>query len=295
VNDLSDAKQLPPDWADDVIKNLLQRKLLLGKICLVLGASDTGKTTFVEILAKHLIQNDLVAIVDVDTGQSHIGPPSTVGWTLIDKQDVDISKLPAKGISFVGDVTPTGHLLQLTSAITQCVELASKAAKVIIIDTPGFIAGPAAQILWWTIQRILRPGLIIAVQKQNELSEILVGMQFTQSHVEVIQLPAELPVKSPGYRKQYRQQQFQRYFKYSIVYSIELKNIAVWANRRPDSDNTLNYLVGLSDSQGLDMAVGLIVNWSNDKNIAAVRAPEIDISLVRCVTIGDVSINIEDE
>ena len=292
MNNASQAKQIPPGWADDIAKNLLERKLLPAQICLVLGASDTGKTTFVETLAKHLVNNGLVAIVDADTGQSHIGPPTTVGWTVIDEPQFNISDLAAKGISFVGDITPTGHLLQLTSAITQCVEQASKAAAVIIIDTPGFIAGSAAQVLWWAVQRILRPGLIIAVQQQNELSEILAGMQYTDAYIEVVKPPAGLPAKSPEHRKQYRQQQFRKYFQNSSVYSIGLKNVAVQVNRRLGSDNTVNYLVGLADSKGLDMAVGLIVDWSKDKNIVKVRATEIDISSVRCVTIGNIAINI---
>ena len=295
MNNASQAKLIPPGWADCLAKNLLERKLLPAQICLVLGASDTGKTALVETLAKHLVKNSLVALVDADTGQSHIGPPTTVGWAMIDKPQFDISNLPAKGISFVGDITPTGHLLQLTSAIAQCVEQASKAAKIIIIDTPGFIAGPAARALWWTIQRILSPGLIIAVQQQNELSEILAGMQYTEAHIEVVKPPACLPAKSPEHRKSYRQQRFREYFQNSFAYSIGLKNVAVRANRRLDYDNTVNYLVGLADLKGLDIAVGLVVDWSKDKNIVKVRAPEIDISSVRCLTIGDVSINLEDE
>jgi polynucleotide 5'-hydroxyl-kinase GRC3/NOL9 len=294
VNSASQSNLIPPGWADCLAKNLLERKLLPAQICLVLGASDTGKTALVETLAKYLVNNGLVALVDADTGQSHIGPPTTVGWAVIDRPHFCISKLPAKGISFVGDITPTGHLLQLTSAITQCVEQASKAAKSIIIDTPGFIAGFAAQALWWTIQRIIRPDLIIAVQQQNELSEILAGMLYADACIEVVKPPADLPAKLPEHRKSYRQQRFREYFQNSSVYSIGLKNVAVRANRHLDYDNTVNYLVGLADSKGLDIAVGLVVDWSKDKNIVKVRAPEIDISSVRCLTIDDVSINLED-
>jgi polynucleotide 5'-kinase involved in rRNA processing len=49
---------------------------------LLLGAADTGKTTLMSALAERLAQRQPVALVDADTGQSHIGPPTTVGWTV---------------------------------------------------------------------------------------------------------------------------------------------------------------------------------------------------------------------
>jgi polynucleotide 5'-kinase involved in rRNA processing len=39
------------------------------KIIMVIGRSDTGKTTFIERLADHLSQKTEVGIVDLDMGQ----------------------------------------------------------------------------------------------------------------------------------------------------------------------------------------------------------------------------------
>ena len=181
------------DWADKIAHQLLSRGLmqtplevrtegppvprgdllLTGQagICLLLGAADTGKTTLAAALAKHAALSRPIGIVDADIGQSHIGPPATVGWALVegpqtqkgafgnpDRPEVDFrvktslfsqtsgtfascygfSRLTVGGIGFVGDVTPVGHLLQLTAAIVQCVRQVSEAAGLMIIDTPGF-------------------------------------------------------------------------------------------------------------------------------------------------------------
>lgn len=47
---------------------------------MVLGGADTGKTTLIEYLADLLANKFSVGIVDCDTGQSHIGPPTTIAW-----------------------------------------------------------------------------------------------------------------------------------------------------------------------------------------------------------------------
>ncbi len=148
------------DWADNIAQEIISQNLIKTGACLILGAADTGKTTLAAALARQLAPSRPVGIVDADIGQSHIGPPTTVGWAVAaNPPPEDLWQLPAAGISFVGDVTPVGHLLQLTAAIIQSVNQASKAAELIIVDTPGFISGPAASALWWTVQRVLNPEL----------------------------------------------------------------------------------------------------------------------------------------
>ena len=72
------------DWAENTAQQILSKDLCKKGICLILGASDTGKTTLAEALTKQLVKKQPVGIVDADIGQSHIGPPTTVGWALVD-------------------------------------------------------------------------------------------------------------------------------------------------------------------------------------------------------------------
>ena len=117
------------DWADKISQQLSSRGLLQKGICLILGGVDTGKTTLASVLAEQLAQDKPISIIDADIGQSHIGPPTTVGWAVVDKPQVDFSKISPLGISFVGDITPVGHLLQLTVAIVQAVRQVSGVAE----------------------------------------------------------------------------------------------------------------------------------------------------------------------
>jgi polynucleotide 5'-hydroxyl-kinase GRC3/NOL9 len=293
------------DWAEKTAEQLLSRDLIQTGICLILGASDTGKTTLAAAFAKRLADRHIVGIVDADIGQSHIGPPATVGWTIIENEQstvlrtpcggqltpFDFSQLPAGGISFVGDITPVGHLLQFTAAILQCVEQASKTATLIIIDTPGFINGSAATALWWDVQRLLQPKLILAVQKNTELSEILVGLQSFDLRIERIKSPPQIPFKSPQQRQKYRKEQFSKYFRDPCIYNISLSKVAVQTGRNLNSDSLTNRLIALRDEKGVDIAIGTITSWQDDKGIAIVKTPKIDINQIRCVVIGDITID----
>jgi polynucleotide 5'-hydroxyl-kinase GRC3/NOL9 len=226
-SELQTNSRLSPDWAEQVTRKLINDRLLKPGICLVLGASDTGKTSLVTSLTKLAASNQPVAVVDADVGQSHIGPPTTVGWAVIQPGQAnftDLSDLPVGGISFVGDVTPARHLLQLTAAIAQCVSRASQTAKFIIIDTPGFILGSAAEALWWQVQRIIKPNLVLAVQRNDEIGHILSGMRRLDLKIESVQCPPQMPLKQPPDRRDYRQAQFEKYFKESRLYEISLRH-----------------------------------------------------------------------
>jgi polynucleotide 5'-hydroxyl-kinase GRC3/NOL9 len=280
---------------------------------LLLGAADTGKTTLMEALVKRLARRRPVALVDADVGQSHIGPPTTVGWTVV-RGSVDApmrksadactgdariaptlprfpaSTYDARGIAFVGDVTPVGHLLQLAAALALCVEQARQAAEVILIDTPGLVAGGAACSLWWTVQRWLRPERIIAIQREDELGELLQGLQADLSAVERVEAPAGLRRKSPEARQEHRRRLFEEYFRDAAAHTLSLKGLAVRSTQRMTPDSVLGRIVSLTDAAGQDLAIGVIERWQPRRAQMTIRAPRLDMQRVRCVTLGDVRI-----
>ena len=302
------------DWPDKTAQQLLDRGLLSAKgggICLILGAVDTGKTTLAIALAKRLATTAAggVGIIDADVGQSHIGPPATVGWAVIDNPQVEMSQLPVAGIAFVGDVTPVGHLLQMTAGIAQGATALSTVTKLIIIDTPGLMRGPAAAALWWTVYQIIKPALILAVQRSDELSDILVGLKTFSCRLEQIRCPLDIPVKSSPERRRYRQDQFDRYFRDSCHYNINITEVAVQARcplrvGEPRVEGGAKYfacgftaglvnrLVSLRDEKGGDVAIGVITDLQQEGKIIVVKAPPLDVGQVRCLAVGDIAADI---
>jgi polynucleotide 5'-hydroxyl-kinase GRC3/NOL9 len=282
---------MSPDWADTTAQQLISRGLLPAGICLLLGGIDTGKTTLALALAERLAENQRVGLVDADIGQSHIGPPTTVGWTVVDSPQADFSQLPTLGLSFVGHVTPVGHLLQLTAGLVQGVQHLSKLTELIIIDTPGFVAGPAAAALWWAIQQTVKPASILAVHRTDELMHILDGLRSFDCHLEEIACPADIRMKSPERRRKHRQRQFARYFGDSSTYEVNLSDVTVQSRGGQRGDLTAR-AVGLRDGKGNDLAIGMIDSVQESGAAVAIRAPQLDIRQVRCLVIGDVTVDI---
>jgi polynucleotide 5'-hydroxyl-kinase GRC3/NOL9 len=285
---------MPEDWANRVAQDFQRQGLLDRGACLILGGADTGKTTLALGLAARIAQSRPVAIVDADIGQSHIGPPSTVGWAVVDNPNFDLSAIEPGGIAFVGDITPVGHLLQFTAALTRCVEQAAELAEVILIDTPGFIAGPPANALWWTVQHALKPDVIIAVQRANELCDILAGLKFCGSRVEPVESPASISAKSPQQRRRHRQRQFGIYFRDSACYNLNLADVSVQGTRDVLPQNLPGRLVGLRNHKGEDVAVGVICKWQAPRTpcgdadgLVVVKAPRLDTGQIRCLVVGD--------
>jgi polynucleotide 5'-hydroxyl-kinase GRC3/NOL9 len=281
------------DRADETQEKFINRGLPRSGICLILGGVDTGKTTLAAAIAGRLAAGGPVGIIDADVGQSHIGPPGAVGWAVVEKPEVDFSQLTPRGISFVGDVTPVGHLLQLTEALTQCVGRLAGIAGHIIIDTPGFITGPAATALWWTVQRILQPKLIVAVQRDNELSDIIAGLRNLDSQIELLKPHPHIPAKSPQARRSYRQSQFRKYFQDARLHTLQLSKTTIQTTRSMSSDSPLHRLAALRNAEGIDQALGIIEDWQPDADKAAVRAPLPDIAQIRCLAVGDVTVDLD--
>jgi polynucleotide 5'-hydroxyl-kinase GRC3/NOL9 len=285
---------MSPDWADKIAEQLLSEGAVPDGVCLVLGAADTGKTTLIAALARRIAASRAVAIVDADIGQSHLGPPTTVGWAVVDNLKTDLSRLTAAGIGFVGDITPLGHLLQLTAAITACVRQASEVAALSLIDTPGLVHGAAAAALWWTLQKILLPIRIIAVRRGDELGPVLSGLNPCEGGLELIDSPADMPTKAPEQRRNYRIECFRRYFQGSAVCDIDLATVAVQPRRRYNPRSVIHRLVALRDGRGVDLAVGSITDWHSDESGATIIAPHLNVENVRCLVIGDVFLDVGD-
>ena len=71
--------EILPEW-EQAAEAVLARP----GVVVLLGASDSGKTTLCRILAEHWrAAGRTLGLVDGDIGQPSIGPPATVGLTIL--------------------------------------------------------------------------------------------------------------------------------------------------------------------------------------------------------------------
>ncbi len=149
---------------DDTIRQIVSD----GGVALLIGAPDTGKTTFCRRAALAAIQaGRRAAIVDADVGQSEIGPPACVSVAIADAPFERLSDLDPVHSAFVGAISPRYATLEHLAAVCRSVHVAgSLGAHLILCDTTGFARGPAARRLKSAKEFAIRPDHVIELTRR---------------------------------------------------------------------------------------------------------------------------------
>jgi len=233
------------------------------RLILVVGATDTGKTTLIEELAITLAPRVNLGIVDLDMGQSHIGPPTTIGWASVPKGFSGLSSLSEEHFYFTGTTTPTGSLLSAITGARLVVDRALRASDKAIIDTTGLVSEPAGRVLKQFKIDILRPDLVICLERSGELSHIFEPYRYQSLEIFNIRPPLGVKTKTPSERAQYRYRKFQAYLKDSESREFYLDSLGIiFMSQKTQIDNASlkNRIVSLRNKLNEDIAIGVIEN-----------------------------------
>lgn len=237
-DDSSDLEHFPflarlevlPEW-EDAARLFLDQ----GGPVMVLGAPDTGKST----LSRYLVYKNYTAglpaaLVDLDLGQSHLGPPATLGLGLFPPElPGDDSLFPAS-LYFIGQTSPVGAILEVAVG---CRVLADQAAcrgiDRVVVNTSGLVQGPGALRLKRGQVELLQPPLILALQRERELEPLLLALGGMGAAGEPGWAIRRLPVssrvtrKTPEDRRRYREERFRRYFQEARRLALPWRSL-VW-------------------------------------------------------------------
>lgn len=172
----------------------ITRVIHSGAVALFLGATDVGKTTLIREVHEQVGGE----IVDGDVGQSWIGPPSIV--SLGTPQGMQAGY-------FVGDVSPRWSFSHVTAGIAL---MAQRAERPCLIDTDGYIGDGAARAYKTELINIIRPDLLVLVQRREELDYYKL---YTQKGIAVVELCVEHESeKTREQRVRAREKAFRDYF-----------------------------------------------------------------------------------
>lgn len=245
---------MPDDW-----RALSARIDAEGGLAVLLGASDSGKTTLARWLMRTLTAaGRRVALVDGDIGQSTVGPPATAGLAFAAPAQNDPVLAPI-ALRFVGTVSPAGQNLPLAAGLKRLAERASAmGAEVLLVDTTGFVLGPAARRLKFHKIDLLRPQHLIALQRDEELEPILRLFEGRKG-MAISRLPVSPHVISRSFqiRRSYRAQRFADYFRSSSLVKLSLDGIVLqggWIHSGKPLDPA--GLRGLSEKLGIPVLWG---------------------------------------
>ncbi|MFQ5521466.1 MAG: Clp1/GlmU family protein, partial [Candidatus Methylomirabilia bacterium] len=156
------------------------RRALEGRVILIVGETDTGKTSFTTYLANSLVERGLrVGVVDADLGQSDIGPPTTVGLGLINRPVAHLGEAEVRGLYFVGSTSPQGHLLPAVIGSKRMVEKAfTMGIERVLVDTSGLVQGELGRTLKQHKIDLISPDLLFCLQRADECEHILKPYRF---------------------------------------------------------------------------------------------------------------------
>ncbi|MFX0089639.1 MAG: Clp1/GlmU family protein [Candidatus Hodarchaeota archaeon] len=193
---------------------------------MIIGKVDSGKSTLITYLANTIFAAGLkVAIIDLDVGQSNIGPPTTIGMGILEKPVLSLDKIDPKEIYFVGSTSPQRHLLRAIVGLERLLSKAIEEAEVVLIDTTGWILGGAARAYKTAKIDMIQPHIIVALQHKDEIEHVIRPYEYTKIRIIRAAVSDKIRPRSAIVRRSLRMELFRRYFANSKVRTIPIESL----------------------------------------------------------------------
>jgi len=233
-----------------------------GRVTLVLGAGDTGKSTLVAGLAAALVRDGhRVAVVDADLGQSDVGPPTTVGLGYVQRPIERLDEVPVSELEFLGVTSAATCLRQTADATARLVARALTAgADRVLVDTSGLVHGDLGRALKRVKIDRVRPDVVIALQRGDECEPIL--RAYPSAPPTVVRLPAApTRPRSAVTRRQQRLHALEAHLAGAVPVTLDLTRVPARpapARRGLAVIDVEGVLVGLDDRDGRTRGLGWV-------------------------------------
>ena len=211
---------------DDVALEAASR----ARVTLVLGTSDTGKTSLIARLASALAaRGERVAVVDADVGQSEIGPPTTVGLGRVAGTLGRLGDAEVLALEFVGDTSPVRYIRETAEATRRLVRRALDAGfERVLVDTGGLVEGPLGIALKRAKIRAADPDLVLVLQRRDE-SEPIARLLDGAARPRVVRLapsPAVVP-RTATKRREHRARVLRQYLARAAPIAVPTARVPV--------------------------------------------------------------------
>ncbi len=192
---------------------------------MVVGSTDSGKTTLLTFLMNELISEGLrVAVVDSDVGQKSILPPATISLGIPVGPLSSLSELEGVLHYFIGTTAPGQYAGEMALGVARLVDVASKTADVTLIDTTGFVSGVGLEMKRLKVE-LVRPDFLILLEREGEL-ELLARAVGHLTRVIRLSVSDKARRYSLEERREVRREKWRRYFEDSSLLEVDLRRIA---------------------------------------------------------------------
>ena len=243
----------------------------LSGVVMIIGHSDTGKTSLARLLAEDAVKDGRsAAFIDGDVAASTVGPAACVGLKFVDTNE-DIERLSEPDeLRFVGSIEPNGVVLPHVVAVSALVDAARDRADLIILDTTGVVSGVVGQTLKYHIAELTKPDLVVALGRGAEL-EPVIGMlrRFLSLRVAEAEPPEDLVLRSPTERQSARVEAFVKDLgidppKWRVQTTVFAPTLPVGF----DVSRLDGMLVGVQDERGRCRGLGILEHSEGTVRVA---------------------------
>lgn len=281
---------IPRDWkaAAEVI-------LEQTGIVMVMGLPDSGKSTLSRYLVHHLTQaNRIVALIDCDVGQNHLGPPTTIGMAIYRGPFKKFDTIKPRYMRFIGATSPVGHILEIVVATRKMTDRAlGLGAEVVIVNTGGLILGAKGFKLKLNQVDLLCPKYILALEHSSEIEHLLASLEKQRVSIIRLTISQKAQKRSSEARRHFREQRYRRYFRQSRVMRIPFSQVAIRGHIwNATIEEEKNLLLGLCDSENYALALGILQECNPKDHYLHILTPlsPQNLGMVRIVHLGDIRI-----
>ena len=261
----------------DQYKAIVDR-IASGHTVVLVGGLDSGKTTLGRtVAAAALEEGRTVGYLDAELGQKSVGPPGAVTLRMLrEAADLEGERFASPdAMYFVGATSPQGQLLPLVVGTARMLDRArDEGADLVVVDTNGLVSGVYGQLLNYHKIELLRPDIVVGMQRGGELDPLLgIVQRFFPVEVIVLPVPAEVSPTSVDERARIREAALQRYFtpplqRWRVKPTVFMPALPTLF----DQTQLHRILVGLSDGSGDSIGMGYL-EYSNEDGILRLISP----------------------
>jgi polynucleotide 5'-hydroxyl-kinase GRC3/NOL9 len=249
---------------------------------MLVGDTDTGKSTLSIYLANMAIRNGLIpSIIDGDIGQGDLAPPTAIGAAVLSKQLVDLRDVNASQFEFIGGLSPIGFESLIAKKLRSILDRirTSSLANICIVNTDGYVRNSGLQYKAMIAEE-LQPDAVICLGENAKLFDRQCQHKAESYQILCARRSSQV-YKSRFERLNRRLDQFLRFVghgssiaKLSNIkfdYMNELFSLTDLLNqppskRRLETDSMRGMFVGLG-SNGNVIGFGVIINVNLGDNI----------------------------
>jgi polynucleotide 5'-hydroxyl-kinase GRC3/NOL9 len=217
---------IPDSWRT-VTEDALSRP----KPCtvIVLGDIDSGKTSFsTYLINKSLKSRDKSAIVDADLGQSDVGPPTSIGLSVVSEPVADLFSVKPFAIIFTGRTSANGITQRVVSGIMSILkQIPEGPVDLTVLNTDGWIEGDDAHAYKAELIRQVDPNLVVGIQRNAELDTLLHNVEEEGFHVLRVDTSSAVKRRDRDERRELREQSYKKYLGKPTVRNLHLNWIAL--------------------------------------------------------------------